>query len=309
MGIRTAADIMTPDPKMLSSTESLQEVVRYFLDHHIKSSPVIHPNGEILGILTEFSLVKAYMAHKGKFNLSHQVGHHTELLDPVSYIGYDANLFTILNQMIEAPTHRLLVRDIHKKVIGIICPRDLMTIMVGDLQSTHNLQDRLKESEYLLRQSLTKIEQLERHYEVYSQVFHEIPYMMHAVDENGIIIMANKREHKVLGFADGELVGKSIFELYSPSVHGEAKRGLKTVIETGKHSVTYTTLIRKDGTPIKCDIASSALRDENGKFLSTISVLRPIDTEELLRALNGIVNDERGPLAQYVFSKDSNKKT
>ena len=57
--------------------------------------------------------------------------------------------------------------------------------------------------------------------------------------------------------------------------------------------------MRKDGSTVRCDIASSALRDSNGKFISTISVLRPVDSEELLRALNGVMSEENGPLARY----------
>jgi hypothetical protein len=54
---------------------------------------------------------------------------------------------------------------------------------------------------------------------------------------------------------------------------------------------------------LRCDIASSAIYNSEGSFISTISVLRPMDPEEMLRTLNGIVNDSNGPLSKYVSNK------
>ena len=89
-------------------------------------------------------------------------------------------------------------------------------------------------------------------------------------------------------------------DIYSQALHPEAVGGLKKVMETGSHHLTYTSLQKKDGSHVCCDIATSALFDEHKKFMSTISVLRPIDSDEMLRILNGIVDDKNGPLARYL---------
>ena len=302
--MRTAAELMTPNPKMVGSGESLQDVIRLFLDQGITSTPVINPLGEILGVLSELCLVKAYMLHKAKFSKSDKVGHHIELLDPVSYVNSWAPLVEVLREMIAAPTHRLLVRDGKSRVIGIISPKDLMRAMLGETHPAQNLRQKLAETEVQLKSSNEKVLDLEKRLEMYQQAFHETPYMMHAVDGQGIILMANKREHDALGYRDGELVGKSIFDLYAEPMHGEAERGLKRLMETGHQPVTYTTMVRKDGTLLRCDIASSVLHNEKGEFQSTITVLRPVDSDELLRILNGVVDDKNGPLSRYAFSKD-----
>jgi PAS domain S-box-containing protein len=296
--MRTACEVMTPNPKMIGSGQSLHEVIQLFLQQGITSSPVVNPLGEVLGVLTELSLVKAYMLHKAKFHKSDKVGHHIELLEPISYVAQDLPLIEVLRQMIAAPTHRLLVRDNKNKIVGIVSPKDLMRAVDGKENPTQNIRQKLVETEAHLKNSLEKINEIEKHLEVYQNVFHETPYIMHAVDIDGKIIMANKREHEILGYKDGELIGRTIFDLYAESMHDAAAKGLRTVVEEGHQNVTYTSLLRKDGTTLRCDIASSSLRDKNGKFISTISILRPVDSEELLRILNGVVAKD-GPLAKY----------
>jgi PAS domain S-box-containing protein len=303
--MRTASDLMTPNPKMVASGESLQDTIVLFLSQGITSSPVVNPLGEILGVLTELSLVKAYMLHRAKLSRSDKIGHHLDLLEPVAYVNQHSALGDVLKEMISSPSHRLLVKDNRDKVVGILSPKDLMRAMLGELNPSQNIREKLAETETQLKNSLHLVETLEKRLEVYRQAFHETPYMMHAVDTKGIIIMANKREHEFLGYADGELVGKSIFEIYAPAMHGEAERGLRRVMEVGYHYITYTTLVRKDGSLLRCDIASSALHNAKGEFQSTISVLRPVDSDELLRVLNGIVDDKSGPLARYAYKKDT----
>ena len=295
-----ASDFMTPNPKMIGSGESLLDVIRVFLEEGITSCPIINPLGEILGVLTELGLVKAYMLHQARFKKEDRVGHHIDLLDPVSFVSPESPIIEILTAMIMNPTHRVLVRNRHNKIVGIISPKDLMRATIGVENPAQSMKQRLKQTEALLQASLQEKQSLEQTLEVYQQAFHETPYMMHAVNEKGVILMANKREHEILGYKDGELKNKSMFDLYAKNMHSLAAQGLQEVIEKGHHHITYTTLLSKKGETIRCDISSSAIYDNAGKFLSTISVLRPIDSDEMLRILNGIVDKEGGPLSKYL---------
>ena len=174
--------------------------------------------------------------------------------------------------------------------------RNYFSIGNADCQ---DIRQKLQDTESELKKNILKLSTLEKSLDVYQQAFYETPYMMHAVDSDGKILMANKREHDVLGYKEGELVGKNIFDIYSPPMHGNASRGLKIVIEKGHHHLTYTSMLRKDGSTLRCDIASSSLLNDKGDFLSTITVLRPIDPEELLRSLNGVVDEKNGPMSRY----------
>ncbi len=302
--MRTTSNLMTPNPKMIGSGDPLEDVIRVFLDNGISSSPVINPLGEVLGMLSELTLLKAYMLHKTKFVKSDKVGHHLELLEPVSFVKIGATLAEVLREMIATPTHRILVRNDNEKVVGIISPKDLMRAMLGEANPNQNLRQKLIELQAALSQSEKQVENIEKRLEVYKKAFQETPYMMHAVNAAGKILMANRCEHEVLGYDEGELVGKSIYDIYPESMHSEAARGLQTIMDQGFHHITYTTMIRKDGTRIRCDIASASVTDENGRFLSTITVLRAIDSDNLLRNLNGIVADINGPLSRFIQVKD-----
>jgi PAS domain S-box-containing protein len=303
--MKKASDFMTPNPKMIGSGEPLLEVIRLFLEEGITSCPIVNPLGEILGVLTELSLVKAYMLHQARFKKEDRVGHHIDLLDPIHYVSTEAPIIEILTAMIMTPTHRLLVQNRHAKIVGIISPKDLMRATIGVENPAQSMKQRLKEAEALLKTSLKEKATLEQSQEVYQKAFHETPYMMHAVSEDGTIMMANKREHEILGYKDGELIGMSIYDLYAKNMHQQAKEGLRAVIEKGHHNMTYTTLLTKTNASVRCDISSSAIYDHNGKFLSTISVLRPIDADAMLRILNGIVDAKDGPLAKYLTKPEN----
>lgn len=306
--MRTTANLMTPNPKMIGSGDSLKDVIRIFLENGITSSPVINPLGEILGVLSELTLLKAYMLHKTKLQKSDKVGHHIDLLEPVSFVKLSATLAEVLREMIATPTHRLLVKDDKDKVVGIISPKDLMRAMLGESNPSQNLRQKLLDTQVALEKSFKKIETIEKMLDVYQKAFQETPYMMHAVNADGKILMANRCEHEILGYEEGELVGRSIYDIYPEAMHAEAERGLKMIMDQGYHHMTYTTLVRKDGTRVRCDIASSSLQDEKGQFLSTITVLRAIDSEALLRSLHGIVDDINGPLARYIQVKERKKE-
>lgn len=81
--MKTVEDLMTPNPKVILSSQPLTEVVRLFLEKGISSTPVKDSVGEIIGMMT-------------------------------------------------SSTHRILVRDEQLKIIGIISPKDLLRIMLGE---------------------------------------------------------------------------------------------------------------------------------------------------------------------------------
>lgn len=299
--MRTAHDIMTPKLKMILSSDSLEDTIKTYLEQGITTSPVMTPQQEPLGMLSELKLTKAYMIHRSKNQGAGKIANHPDLLDPICTVDEDAPLSEVLKEMINTPTHRVLVKNKKGTLVGIISPKDMMRAMIGQANPAQNIKEKLKETEEQLKVTLRKVKEIEKHLEIYEKTFHETPYMMHAVNEKGDILMANKREHDMLGYKMGELSTKTIYDIYAKSVHHEATQGLKKVIETGVHQMTYTTLMKKNGTPLRCDIASSAIFGDDGKFISTISVLRPIDSDELLRILNGIVDEKGGLLSKFLM--------
>src|SRR4051794_17099036 len=89
----------------------------------------------------------------------------------------------------------------------------------------------------------------------YQTMFQDAPYLMHSVDMAGKIVQANRMIHYVLGYEQGELIGKSIKSIYPPENHKKALEGIETVRTLGFHPLVNAVMVKKDGDFIRIDIA------------------------------------------------------
>ncbi|MFN8847938.1 MAG: HPP family protein [Bdellovibrionales bacterium] len=129
--MRTAHDIMTPKLKMILSSDSLEDVIKTYLEQGITTSPVMTPQQEPLGMLSELKLAKAYMIHRSKNQAAGKVGNHLDMLDPITTVDEEAPLSDVLREMINSTTHRVLVKNKKGTLVGIISPKDMMRAMIG----------------------------------------------------------------------------------------------------------------------------------------------------------------------------------
>ncbi len=288
--MKTAKDIMTPNPKHIGSGEDLKTATQLFFDNNIHYAPVMTPNKEILGLLSEMGLVKASLKQYLEPNLHDKVVHHQDIFDEVNFVEESASVDDVVKAIIKCPCHRVLVRNKQGLLVGIIAPKDILTLVSGQQRKSVNLKAELEKTRVEASQLNHKVGDLEQSLKVYRNMFEDSPYMMHSVDESGKIVMANKRIHDMLGYGPGEMIGKTLTDLYPKSVLHEAVQGLKEIQDKGQHHITYTTMLRKNGEKMRIDIASSSLRATSGEFLGTISISRQVDAEDLLRALHGIVD-------------------
>lgn len=289
---RTAKEIMTKNPRTIQSGAELHETISFFLESDVRTAPVVTPMGEVLGMMTDMGLVKASLKKYLDPERHEKVAAHKEILDEPTFVEEDAPVEEVIRAMIKSPLHRILVVSKQKRLLGIISPKDVVRFITGEQAKTVNLRAELEatrsEAQNLAKQLEGALHTLEK----FQRLFVETPYMMHSSDENGKIIMANKKIHQVLGYEEGELIGRTIFDIYPKSVHHEARAGIDRIKEKGFHHTTYTTMLRKNGDKIRIDIASSSLKDKYGKFIGTISISREVDAEALLRALNGIMDSD-----------------
>ncbi|USN46139.1 MAG: PAS domain S-box protein [Pseudobdellovibrionaceae bacterium] len=285
--MKTAADLMTKNPDTFQSGQELREVTTIFLNHKIASAPVVTPFGETLGVLTELGVIRAFLRLHLKEDKHTKVIHHKDLLTPATFVSEDAPLTEVVEAMIKSKTHRVLVQNASQRLTGIISPKDVITFLIGEDKAQITLKDQLRLADEKLKALTAQVTTLKDSLHKYHELFEDNPAMVHSVDANGHIVMANRRIHEVLGYEPGEMLNLTMYDIYSENVHGEAEKGLKTVMETGSHKSVYSTMITKTGQKIRVDLASSALRDPSGKFMGSISVSRQVDSEALLRALHG----------------------
>lgn len=281
---------MTPNPKVIQSGEELRNTVHIFLQNDVHYYPVLNPLGECLGLLSELALVKISLRYYfDSSSRNDKVAHHQEFLDEVTWVSEDENLDEVIKTLLKTPTHRVLVKNKKEKLAGIISPRDIVRILTGESKKVLDLRSELEKAKKETAVQAAEIKNLSESLARYKTVFADTPYMMHSVDAQGVIQMANKKIHQVLGYNDGELIGKTLGDLYPKSVQHEAIEGLKRIMDEGFHHTTYSSMLTKNGQKIRVDLASSALRDNQGNFLGTITISREIDSENLLRALHGVL--------------------
>lgn len=287
-----AKSVMTKDPFLLGSGEAIVDAVEVYNAKNFTTAAVITPLGEILGQLTDMDLLKALVHHKNQGVKYSKVIHAREYFDPVFFVNEDDHLKEVIRVMTRSSTHRVLVKGKHDKIVGIISPKDILhRLHQSESQEEslfEELQNLYKENETLKE----KLSEMSNYLRTYDAVFQSGLYMLHSIDENGKIILANEKLHDSLGYEPGELLGKTIFDLYPATVHREAAAGLKKVMADGRHNLTYSSMVKKDGSTIRVDLASASLRDENGNFLGTFTISRQYGSEAMLRSLHGVFDDD-----------------
>ena len=283
---------MTKDPFLLGSGEAIVDAVEVYNSKNFTTAAVITPLGEILGQLTDMDLLKALVHHKNQGVKYSKIIHAKEYFEPVFYVNEEDHLKDVIREMTKSSTHRVLVKGRRDKITGIISPKDIL----HKLHETENneatlfeeLQSLYKENESLKE----KLSEMSNYLQTYDAVFQSGLYMLHSVDSSGRIILANEKLHETLGYDAGELLGKTIFDIYPSTVHREASAGLKKVMADGRHNLTYSSMVKKDGSIIRVDLASASLRDENGHFLGTFTISRQYGSDAMLRSLHGVFDDD-----------------
>lgn len=302
--LKIAADIMTKKPVVFHSSMTIEEAAQNFLEHNYSSAPVLSSTGEILGVLDEFSLIKIKLIQHLEEQGRDKLAFHVDSLQQATFVKDTAPLLEVVRDMMKAPNHRLLVVNNAHTLMGIISPKDVLLYVVGERRKSQDLKAELEKTKNDLEKTLKELETTKSKLDIYQDMVMDNPTMIHSVNEQGKIIMANKKMHQILGYEQGELVGKSIFDLYAKAVHPDAVSGLKKIMEDGHHSNTFTTMIKKSGEKVRADIASTALFDDHHKFIGTISVSRPVDSDVLLRALHGVLAKEKDGGDRYGVIKE-----
>lgn len=289
--MKFAKDIMTKNPTVVLSSDDLRQTSKLFVDKNISSAPVENPMGEVLGVLTELNLARAFIRNYNVDNpINNKVTNNKDLLVEAISVYDDATIIDVLNEILNAPHHRVLVRNKSGELVGIIAPKDILSILLGEQNKFHDLKNQLEESHHNLKKLDEKLNDLKEVSKKYHSLYNDAPMMMHSVDSKGTILMANKMIHEILGYNEGELVGKSLTDLYSKDMHEEALKGLEKIKQNGSHNHIYTSMVKKDGEQLRVDIVSSALRDNEGQFVATISATQVVDSENLLSALSNTLD-------------------
>jgi len=118
-----------------------------------------------------------------------------------------------------------------------------------------------------------------------SSLLAAIPNGVQENNLDGVITYSNPRHHEMLGYAPGELVDLTIFDLiFSPSEKTKAKKFLHYLVSEQPMPSPYTIISRrKDGTAISTQVDWAYLRDESGKLTGIVSLITDITEQQILQ--------------------------
>lgn len=290
--MKTAQDLMTKEIYTVASSDELDFVIRDFLQYGIATAPVLDHMGEVMGLLSQMDLVKIFIRQGLKESKVVRIGNFVEELSEPHFVSQNTPIAGVIKALVHSKTHRVIVQNLGKNIVGVISPMDILRFLLGENDETKNLHRQMDEVNDKLTKVMSELKDAKDVLLKYQDLYEKTPVMMHSVNAEGLIIMANRCIHHRLGYDPGELIGKHLSELYAKSCIHEAQVGLEKIKSKGFHSNTYTTMLTKDGSKLRVDIASSAMNAPDGRFFGTISVSRPINSDHLLRALHGLLNHE-----------------
>jgi PAS domain S-box-containing protein len=128
--------------------------------------------------------------------------------------------------------------------------------------------------------------ELQESEEKYRKLVTTAPYGIQLTDRKGKIIFSNPAHHSIQGYADGELVGKYIWELMADDTHrSEAKAFYQKIIKEQPRPEVYNNRdLTKDGREIEVQVNWDYIRNTKGELEGIISIISDITKQKALEA-------------------------
>ncbi|KAK7022876.1 5'-AMP-activated protein kinase subunit gamma-2 [Halocaridina rubra] len=136
LGIGTYENIETASQDTL-----IIEALNKFVEHRISALPIVDQQGKLVDIYAKFDVIN--LAAEGTYNnlditLRKANEYRNEWFEQVHKCTLDETLSTIMERIVRAEVHRLVVVDSDDKVIGIISLSDILKFLV--LKPCHDME-------------------------------------------------------------------------------------------------------------------------------------------------------------------------
>lgn len=264
-----AKNIMRRKTPVLSFDTTVPEAIE-FLKNSVEGFAAVQASPErIHGVLTEGPLMQIFLRYQANTERDTLILHR-DLFEPAQLTNEDELLPEIVKKVVTAVGNRCFVINKQSQVVGYITAKDILPYFspTGPVMDDKKPMENLKSDLYL-----------------YETFFAKSPFMMHSVNREGVIQMANEILHTVLGYEYGELIGKTIFDLYPASAHSKAEAGIRTIFTKGYHKVVHAKMVNKKSEMVDVELVSRALTNQYSETIGTMTVSRPMDMKFLIDCL------------------------
>lgn len=263
----------------------LEQAIKVFQENNIVLAPVIVDKTKVLGALNDFQLVKLFLMRTAN-PAKARIQDFTEEFEPVVLIDQEETIETAFKLMIQAPSHRIYVTN-QNKLVGKLSPRDILPLLAGG-----NSAERYKESGDLttarirIKDLTAQLAQSQSDLNSFRTMFDGSPYMIYTSNLSGEITMANVMIHLILGYGEGELIGKTIFDIYAQQFHQQVEETQLRATTNVRNHFCHSLMVKKNKDLIPADVITAAKQNDLGKVIETVTVSRISDTEKMLKVLN-----------------------
>jgi CBS domain-containing protein len=120
--MKTAAEIMTPDPACCAPDTPLEAVAKLMVQHNCGEIPVVDADGQVIGVVTDRDIVCRVLA-MGKNPQEHKAD--ACMSQSAITVHGDATLSDVLALMERHQIRRVPVVDDRQRCVGIIAQADL----------------------------------------------------------------------------------------------------------------------------------------------------------------------------------------
>jgi len=142
---------------------------------------------------------------------------------------------------------------------------------VGFLWKQRDAELLRKSRDELERRVIERTVALERSLKEISDLYNNAPCGYHSLDKDGKFVMVNDTELKWLGYAKEEMIGKKIFDIFTPKSQKIFQVEFPQFKEKGYVKDLDLELIRKDGSMFPIILNATALKDTEGNYMMSRS--------------------------------------
>lgn len=277
-----ALHIMDRNTPAISFDASVESAVDFFRTHSGGFALVRAASDRIQGVLTEAGLVRISLKHQSDPLKNHLVLFR-EVFEPVQLCLETEEFPEIVKKILSAVGQRVFVINPAGSVTGYITARMVLPYLASSRSSEEGRGE--VQAGATGGQHKFPTESIKKDLFFFESFFTKSPFMMHSVNREGIIQMANEMIHLVLGYTYGDLIGKTIHDLYPPSSHKQAEMGIKTIFSEGFHKVVRSEMVAKDGHRVAVELVSRALTDQHSNPIGTMTISRPMDMQFLVELM------------------------
>ena len=270
-----AKDLMKRQTPMISFDGTVNEAIQDLSQSEYDFAVVVASTQDrIQGVITEAILMRIYLKYQTQTDKDALI-FYRESFEPAQLVLENEEFPMVVKKVMTAVGHRVFVINETGQVVGFIRAKDILPYF----------NDNFKLAKAGQKIAMPNSNELQSDLYLFETFFTQSPFLMHSVNKEGIIQMANEMLHRVLGYEYGELIGLPVFAIYPKENHDKVREGLENIFQKTYVKVIQADMVKKDRTHIMVEMMSRALLDQNKEVIGTITVSRPQDMAYLMDCL------------------------